>query len=140
MLRGETAHHVGQPELVERRRAHAHVTEDHRHRAALTEHVHAEAPQALDRVREVGLVVALEVVVHVLAHDRHRHVGGDRGGEGLLALEPVEGAVDADAGGRADLDVQVGAVRLGEGAEAPIESFPGHVVASTPVPVALSRR
>ena len=138
VLSRQSAHHFGQPEIVERGGAGAHETEDHGDRAPLEEDVHAEAPQALDAIGEVGFVIALEVLVHVRAHDRHRHVGRDRGGELLLALEPVQGAVHAYTRSGAALHVQVGAFRLGEGAEEAIESFPGHVVESTPLPRALT--
>ena len=105
-LVGEAGEHDRQAQVVHRRRRAAHPPEDHGHAAALAEGVHAEAADAVDHVGEVGLVVALEVVGRVGAHDGGGHLRNRRRRESL-DLEAAEVPVHPDAGDGVPLDVQV---------------------------------
>ena len=81
--------------------------ERRRQRAALVEHVAAEAREALDAEREVDLEVLLELVLLVVGEDRIDHLLG-LGRRELLLVERTQHAVDPDLGRRVGGEVEVG--------------------------------
>ena len=83
-----------------------------RERNALTR----KRPTPEQRVGEVGLVGAVELLDQVLAQHLADHLLGV-GGREVAGLQLAQAAVDAHPGRRADLAVQVGATALHEGAQ-----------------------
>ena len=119
---GELGDRVRQPELVDgldhdRDRAH-----DDRDRAALQEGVDAEAAEALDGVREVDLVLGVELgeLVRVEQHLPQR-LARVLGEQALGAGDRLEVAVQSDQGIGRNLQVEVRALSRDEIAQRVIE-------------------
>ena len=140
LLLGELGDRVREPELLDgldhdRDRAH-----HDRDRAALQEGVDAEAAEALDGVREVDLVLGVELgeLVLVLQHLRQR-LARVLGEQALGAGDRLEMAVQADQGIGRDLEVEVGALSRDEIAERVIEIESHTTVVIGPPPDGLER-
>ena len=101
-----------QAEVLEGPHVEGNHPDDHRHAAALLEHVAAEPGQVLDAEREVELVLGLEALLLVFGE----HRVGQR--QGVLGRQDVgrggvgDIAVDAKLGPLARGDMQVGRVLL----------------------------
>ena len=112
-LLGDLLEDRRQHQLADREDLDRDDAEDHAHRAALLEDVAAEAAQAGDRVRDVDLVVVLELFLLARGHDRERHRDRVFLHEPLQLDQRNELAVHADDRMRADLDVKVRRPALG---------------------------
>jgi hypothetical protein len=122
LLVGQPGDDLGQPELVDRLDDDRDRAHDDRDRPALAEGVDAEAAEALDRVREVDLVLGLELgdLLVVAQHLAERPLGV-LGIQPLRVRDRLEVAVQADQGIRGHLEMQVGALGGDEVAQRVIE-------------------
>ena len=138
LLVGQRGDRLGQAELVDgldHDRDGAHHDRD---RAALVEGVDAEAPEALDRVREVDLVLGLELgdLLRVDEHLQER-VARVLGEQALGAGDRLELTVQTDERVGGDLQVKVGALGRDEIPQRviEIESHTSFVIGRRPPPL-----
>ena len=110
---GQLAHHRGKAEVLVGLTAHADPAEDQADRATLVEHVCPEAPDPGHGQGEVRLLLLVQPAAAIRRHDL---LGQELGvlRRQAVSLQPAEMAVHPDDGRRADLQMQVGSVVLGE--------------------------
>jgi hypothetical protein len=108
LLLGQPADHRRQLELVDRLDVDRDRAHHQRAEALLAERVHAEAPEALERVGEVDLVLGLELgeLVRVVQH-LQEHALGVLGRQPFRADDRLEPAMEADERVGRNLEVEV---------------------------------
>jgi hypothetical protein len=103
----EVFEHFGQAELVELRHVGGDVTQHHRRKTALVEHVDAEPPQPGLGDREVDFELALEAFELVRRHEPVGRLPYGLWRQNLL-VDRQDGAFDLDLDGRIRREEQVG--------------------------------
>jgi hypothetical protein len=106
--------HEGQPELFERVHAGRQQAQDHAVTAVAAEGVGAEARPVTEGEREIAAAGGVERGAAGRRHDAEHEGFGLGGGEGG-SFDGDELTVDAEAGGAADAEVQVGGPVLEHG-------------------------
>jgi hypothetical protein len=132
VLGGEALDDLGKAEAVEAGSRREDAAEDETDRPPLPERVDPEPAEGRDRVREVGVVLRLELLGDVVAHDGARHLGSQLGSDVGRVFEATQRAVDPNARGRTDLHMEVRAIRFRQPAKHVVEQGMGHVSGSAP--------
>ena len=108
LLAGDLLQHLGQEQLLDRGDLEGNDAEHDADGATLLEDVHAEAAQTRNAVRQVELVLRLELLLLVIVHDAERHPRDLLGRKAARVLERHQVAVDAEHRRQASLEVDIG--------------------------------
>ena len=107
LLSRDLLQHLGQQELLDAHDLEGNDAQHHADGAALLEDVDAEAPEARHAVRQVELVLRLELFLLVVVHDAERHPRDLLGRQPARVLQRNQRSVDAKHRRQAGLEVDI---------------------------------